>query len=251
VLITPRDRDRFFDQLVQFLTSWAHTIQRRKLLCNLSCAAATALLFQNIDPEEQQRVAAVLSKPSRVDAATIEHMETVLWRSQQLDDTLGPLAALDTVLAQRTLARALERDCPASLRPRILSLLSKASYQAGWLSFDLNDFASAQYYYNDARALAHEAGNVELGAFVLCYMSYLATWQRKPRMGIDHAVAAGEWAKRTDSVGLQAYAADIAARAYAADGQPAPSLAALDTAETALALINSPQPDHIYFSGDG
>jgi hypothetical protein len=129
----------------------------------------------------------------------------------------------------------LARDCPAELRPRMLSLLSKASRHAGFLAFDLNDFASAQYYYEDARTLAHEAGDVELGVFVLCSMSYLATWQRKPRMGIDHAVAAGEWAKRTDSVRLQAYATDMAAQAYAADGQPELCLAALDAADTALA----------------
>jgi transcriptional regulator with XRE-family HTH domain len=251
VLTTRRDHDRSFDQLVRFLTGWAHTMQRRKLLCNLSCAAATALLFPNIGPEEQQRVAAVLSKPSRVDAATIEHMETVLWRSQQLDDTLGPHAALDTVLAQRALARALERDCPAALRPRILSLLSKASYQAGWLSFDLNDFTSAQYYYDDARALAHEAGNVALGAFVLCNMSYLVTWQRKPRVGIDHAVAASEWAKRTGDKSLQAFAADTAARAYAADGQPEPCRAALETAQTTLTMVGDQQPSYAYFYDQG
>lgn len=251
-LTTRRDRDRSFDQLVQFLTGWAHTMQRRKLLCNLSCAAATALLLQNIDPEEQHRVAAVLSKPSRVDAATIEHMETVLRRSQQLDDTLGPHAALDTVLAQRTLARwVLARDCPAALRPRMLSLISKASYQAGWLSFDLNDFASAQYYYDDARTLAHETENIELVAFVLCNMSYLATWQHKPRVGIDHAVAAGEWAKRTSDIALQAFAANIAARAYAADGQPGPCRAALETAQTALTMVGEQQPGYAYFYDQG
>ncbi|MGH9194854.1 MAG: hypothetical protein ACRD1T_03835 [Acidimicrobiia bacterium] len=141
-----------------------------------------------------------MGKPSRIDTATIEHIETVLWRCQRQDDALGPQAALDTVLAQRNLARVLMRECPASLRPRMLSVLSNASRHAGWLSFDLNDFDSARYYYEDARTLAHEAQNVELGAFVLCNMSHLATWQHKPRIGIDHAVAAGEWAKRTDDL---------------------------------------------------
>ena len=48
--------------------------------------------------------------------------------------------------------------------------------------------------------------------YVLCNMSHLATWQGKPRMGIDHAVAAGEWAKRTDDLLLRAYAADVGPR---------------------------------------
>ncbi len=175
----------------------------------------------------------------------------MLWRCQRQDDALGPQAALDTVLAQRNLARVLVRGCPASLRPRMLSVLSNASRHAGWLCFDLNDFESARYYYEDARDLAHEAENVELGAFVLCNMSHLATWQRKPRIGIDHAVAAGEWAKRTDDVLLRAYAADVAARAYAADGQSEPCLAALDAAGTALTMTGDQQPGYVYFYDEG
>ena len=121
------------------------------------------------DGDEQQRVAAVLSAPSRIDAQTIEHMEEVLRHCRQLDYTLGPQAALNTVLAQRDLARALVPECPAALQPRLLSSLSEASRQAGWLSFDLKQFDNAGYYYEDARALAHEAQNIGLGAFVLLW----------------------------------------------------------------------------------
>lgn len=82
-------------------------------------------------------------------------------------------------------------------------------------------------------------------------MSHLATWQRKPRIGIDHAVAAGEWAKRTDDVLLRAYAADVAARAYAADGQRKSCLAALDTAGVALTMAGNEQPGYVYFYDEG
>jgi hypothetical protein len=251
VTATPRDRDRIFNQLVQILTSWAHTMKRRELLRTLGWAAAAASTYYAIDIEEQLRVASVFSKPSRIDAQTVEHIETVLWRCQRQDDALGPQAALDTVLAQRNFARVLARDCPDSLRTRMLSVLSNASRHAGWLSFDLNDFDSARYYYEDARALAHEAGNIELGAFVLCNMSHLATWQRQPRVGIDHAVAAGEWAKRTDDRSLQAYAADVAARAYAADGQADKCLAALDAAGNGVSMAGDQQPGYVYFYDEG
>jgi hypothetical protein len=49
-------------------------------------------------------------------------------------------------------------------------------------------------------------------------MSHLATWQGTPRLGIDHAVAAQGWARQTDDLPLRAYAHQVAARAYAADG---------------------------------
>ncbi|MGH3822345.1 MAG: hypothetical protein ACRDRA_05845 [Pseudonocardiaceae bacterium] len=236
-LSTPADRDRVFDQLVQFLNSWAHNMERRGLLLTLgwAAAAAAASMLSTIDPDEQERVAAVFAEPGRLDIQTIQHIEEILWNCKRLDDTLGPQAAIDTVLAQRNLTRVLVRECPDSLRLRLLAVLGNASRQAGWLCFDLNDFAGASYYYDDARTLAHEAEDTELGAFVLCKMSQLANWQHKPRIGIDHAVVAGEWAKHTDDVLQQAYVADMTARAYAADGQLDACLATLDSAQAALA----------------
>lgn len=248
---TARGRDLAYHRLVQFLTSWAHTVKRRDALRTLGWAATAASVGHSLDPDEHARVAAVLSNPGRVDAQTIEHIEAVLWRCERQDDTLGPQGVLDTVLAQRNLARALVPECPAVLRLRLLSVLSDASRQAGWLSFDLNDLTSAEYYYEDARTLAHEAENVELGAIVLCGMSHLATWQRKPRIGIDHAVAAGQWANRTGDMRLRAYCADIAAKAYSADGQRDACLTALDAAETTLARTGEQQSGFVYFYGEG
>ncbi|MGH3815971.1 MAG: hypothetical protein ACRDUV_26575 [Pseudonocardiaceae bacterium] len=163
------------------------------------------------------------------------------------DDALGPHAALDAVLAQRQLARSLLPECPAPLRPRLLSVVSESSRQAGWLSFDLNKFDDAGYYYEDARALAHEAHNTGLGAFVLCQMSHLATWRGMPRIGVDHAVAAEQWAGRSDDQRLRAYTFDVAARAYAADGQRDACLSSLDTAYTVLTSASGQAPGYVYF----
>jgi tetratricopeptide (TPR) repeat protein len=241
---TPRDRDHAYHQLVEFLRSWAHTMDRRDALGLLAWAAAVASVFPATVGDEHARVASVISRSSRVDAQTIEHIEAVLWHCRRQDHALGPQAVLTTVLAQRDLARALVPDCPAALRPQMLSVLSEASRQAGWLSFDLQQFDHAGYYYEDARALAHEAENTGLGAFVLCQMSQLATRQGKPRIGIDHAVAAERWAERTDDMRLRAFTTDAAARAYAADGQRDACLAALDTAHTALTWAANQAPSY-------
>ncbi len=242
--------DRAYDRLVQFLTSWAHTMKRRNVLRTLGWAATAASVAHSLDPDEQARVAAVLSNPGRVDAQTIGHFETILWHCKRQDDALGPRGVLDTVLMQRNLFYSLLPDCPVSLRPQLLSALSIASRLAGWFSFDLNDFTSAAYYYEDARALAHEAENIELGAMALCQMSYLATRRGKPRIGIDHAVAAEQWASRTGDMRLHAFCADGAARAYAVNGQRDACLATLDTAKTALARIGDQAPGYIWRYSD-
>jgi tetratricopeptide (TPR) repeat protein len=247
VLSTPRERDHAYHQLVQFLRSWAHTMDRRDALRLLAWAASAASVFPITADDEHARVAAVISRSSRVDAQTIEHIETVLWHCRRQDHALGPQAVLSTVLAQRDLTRALVPDCPDALRPQMLSALSEASRQAGWLSFDLKQFDHTEYYYEDARALAHEAENTGLGAFVLCEMSHLATWQGRPRIGIDHAVAAGQWADRTGDVRLRAYTADVAARAYAADGQRDTCVNALDTAHTVLTTADNQTPSYTVY----
>ncbi|MGQ0776819.1 MAG: hypothetical protein ACT4NY_20775 [Pseudonocardiales bacterium] len=94
---------------------------------------------------------------------------------------------------------------------------------------------------------AHEAQDIELGAFVLCNMSHLATWQGQPRIGIDHGVATGQWANRTGDLRVRAYTADVTARAYAADGQRTACLTALDAAHTALTRADDQQPSYIHF----
>jgi len=244
VRIMPRERDQAYHRLIQFLRSWAHTMDRRRIIRLLSWAASAAGLPAIIDGDEQERLASVLGASSRLDARTIGHIEGVLWHCRRQDHALGPQAVLTTVLAQRDLARALVPDCPADLRPRLLSALSEASRQAGWLSFDLKQFDHAEYYYEDARTQAHEAGNAGLGGLVLCDMSLLATWQGKPRIGIDHAVAARQWAYRTDDMPLRAYTADVAGRAYAADGQKNACLSALDTAHAVLLTADDQAPSY-------
>jgi hypothetical protein len=186
-----------------------------------------------------------------VDDRVIDHMDAVLWRCMRQDDALGPQAALDTVLAQRQLVRSLLADAPDAMRPRLLSLFANMSRFAGWLCFDLGNHQAASDHYETARAAAHEAHDTELGAFVLCNMSHLATWRRQPRIGIDHALAAMGWANQTDDRRLQAYANDVAARAFAMDGQTWAAFNALDQARQALDEPNDRSATHVYFFGVG
>jgi hypothetical protein len=250
-LAVPGERDHAYHQLVQFFTGWAHTMKRRGMLRTLGWAASAAAVGHLLEPDEQGRVASVLGNSGRVDGRALDHFEAVLWHCERQDDALGPRGVLDTVLTQRSLLGSLLPDCPAMLRPRLLSVLSGASRQAGWLSFDLNDFHSAGYFYENARALAHEAENIELGATILCGMSHSAVRQGMPRIGIDHAVAAQEWANRSGDMRLRAYCADIAAKAYSAAGQREACLMALDAAEKILARTDDRQSDFVYFYNKG
>jgi hypothetical protein len=73
-------------------------------------------------------------------------------------------------------------------------------------------------------------------------MSHLATWRGQPRVGLDHAVAAAMWAKQTASSHARAYAADVAVRAYVADGRLGKCREALDREHAALAAVLPSEP---------
>jgi transcriptional regulator with XRE-family HTH domain len=250
----PRSRERAYAQLVQNLAAWAHTVNRRELLRMLGWAATAAAgspALHNLDEQECERVVLAIQMPSRVDAHVIEHIEAVLMRCLKQDDLLGPQAALDTVLAQRSLVRSLLPEAPSSVRDRLLSVYASLSRLAGWLSFDLNSYDAAADYYESARQAAHEAHDTELAAFVLCYLSYLATWRDQARLGIDHAVAAQGWANQTDDHRLQAFALDMAARALARDGQSTTAFGAIDQARQTLTQADAERTSYAYFLAIG
>ena len=232
-----RQRDAAFAQLGQLLTAWATNMDRREVLRIFGwavTAATTAPLADALDSERFERIIKTIESPGRVDEQVIAHIDDVLWIARCQDDTLGPHAALDTVLAQRNLVRLLLPECSARLRPQLLTTFGVSSTLAGWLSFDLKDFTNAEYYYGHARTTAHQAHNDELAAYVLCNMSRMATWIGKPREGIEHAVAAQGWVRRTSNRHLQGYAGDVAADAYAADGSHDDCMRELDHAHAVL-----------------
>ncbi len=252
--LSARQRDAVVRQLVDLFATWAPNMDRRTVLRAFGWTTATGavgpFVVSSLDPEEQARLAAAVQAPRRVDATVIGHMERMLRYCVRQDDAAGPWAVLDIVLAQRDLAAGMLTECPAELRPRLLSLYADQSRVLGWLYFNVNDFASAAFYYEQARSAAHEAEDAALASRVLGQMSSLATCQGRPRTGIDHAVAAQYWARHTDDRLLHALIADTTALAYARDGQEKPCLVHLDTARADLTAATG-LPSCLPYYGDG
>ncbi|MGI9001069.1 MAG: hypothetical protein ACR2GH_05325 [Pseudonocardia sp.] len=238
-----------FTELIQVIVMWMQrldpSVNRRELLSKLSAGytlAAVTPLFDMLNLEEHDRVARFQQHPENFDLAALSYVERMIINLRRQGDVLGPQLTLHSVIGHRQLARRLARAAPAELQPRAVSAYAELTQLLGWLCFNMGDYRSAAHYYDDARTAAHEAQNVELVAYILCTMSQLATWQGKPRVGIDHAVAAAVWAEQAHSPLARAYAADVAVRAYVADNQPDKYRETLDREYAALHATRADEP---------
>jgi tetratricopeptide (TPR) repeat protein len=195
-----------FPELAQVILMWMQRlnpfVNRRELMYRLSAlfaAAATGPLFDVLDPDEQQYVMRVIQDPSGFDEPTLRYCEDMVNNLRRQDNVLGPQLTLQSTIGHRQVAQHLAQAAPSAFQQRAISAYAELTQLMGWLCFNMGDYQSAQRYYDDARSAAHDAENVELVTYILCSMSQLATWQGKPRVGIDHAVAAAVWAEQVHS----------------------------------------------------
>ncbi|MGH3696087.1 MAG: hypothetical protein ACRDRX_19200 [Pseudonocardiaceae bacterium] len=238
-----------FTELAQVIVMWIQqfdpSVNRRELLFKLNAAFAAAAvtpLFDMINPDDHQRAARVMQHPADFDLPALRYCERMVTNLRQQGDVLGPQLTLHSTIGHQQLAQRLAQAAPTEFQPRAISAYAELTQLLGWLCFNMGDDRSAQHYYDAARGAAHDTQNVELVTYILCTMSHLATWQGKPRVGIDHAVAAAVWAEQANSPLARAYAADVAVRAYAADNQPDECREVLDREYAALQAARTDEP---------
>jgi hypothetical protein len=244
-------------ELAQIVKMWGRQLgpdlDRRTLLFSLSSAfalAAAAPVFERV-ADDRHRLDRVLDGDNRADRAVLDHAQSVIAACRRHGDTLGPAITLQCVMAERDVLATILRSCPPGhLARKAKSAYAELTQLSGWLMFNLGDYRAAGHYYDEARTVAHEAQDSDLVTYVLCTMSHLATWSGQPRVGIDHAVAAQTWARRSGNPLALAYAADVTARAYASDdGQATECDHALALEATAMTTLQDgqPIPDRWYF----
>ncbi|MGH3567073.1 MAG: hypothetical protein ACRDRH_13770, partial [Pseudonocardia sp.] len=171
-----------------------------------------------------------------------DDLEIMLAACRRQEDVFGPRAVLDTVLAQRALARGLVAKCPAPLRPRLLSVYSGLSCAAGAYYLDMGDPERARRCWDAARTAAHDARNPAHACYASCQISFLARLSGDAPTALDRAAAAVSLGTRTDDVLLRALADQMTAAAFALDGQYAAFMAASERAQDALAAGGQAAP---------
>ena len=117
---------------------------------------------------------------------------------RRLDDLLGSRVALLPALAQRDLLTSLlEAGQTEDVRPGLLTAASEVAQFLGWLAFDMGDDSAARTQFLAALQAAHEARDAALAAYILGYLSILATCTGEPHEGVAFAEAAQSRARRS------------------------------------------------------
>jgi hypothetical protein len=243
-----------YNELLASLRGLVDRLNRRDLLQLFGLTATTAFAsswLAGLDHNEQERMAAAIMKPERIDAQVIAHIESILFDAHLSNDKLGPWAALHTVLAQQRILQAMAADCPDALRPRLLSVLGHCLRSAGWISFNAGDLCATRQYYEQARVVAHDAQDLELATMVLANLSHAAESSGIPAIAVDYAVAAQTWAQRTHNPRVIAFASDISACAFAAMGDYNATMRHLDNTQIYLPKCSEQSLPTFYTYSEG
>jgi len=226
------------DTLAETLESWRHDVERRAFLRHITSVAGVAALAPALDTagaEPHERLARALDRPSRVDHATMEHLETVINECRRLDDRIGSRDLQGPVTGHLQLITSLlQGSQPGPVHRRLCTAAAQVAQLAGWLAFDMNDHKAAKRYYEVALRAAQEAGDRALAAYVLGCMSVVATYSKDAHAGLQLAHEAQRRGRGSVTATTLAWLCRVEALALATLGEAAPCGSALDRAEAAI-----------------
>jgi transcriptional regulator with XRE-family HTH domain/tetratricopeptide (TPR) repeat protein len=208
------------EELREVVTRLVKMMGRRKAMRLAGSVFAAVGLSGLLDADECMRIAQAVASPGRADAQVINNLAVTLTVCKRQEHKLGPCQVWDTVLAQHQLVRRLlAGDCPEQFRKPLHLIDSNMAATLGGYLIDMGQHEAARGYFEHARRAAHKASHPALAAYAAAKMSMAAFLCGDTPTALDTAAAARSLAARTADPKLKALAEQMAAAAYALDGQ--------------------------------
>jgi hypothetical protein len=148
------------------------------------------------DADELEHVAATLDDARRyLDGSVVDYFRRALDQSKADDGSLGPTKVLPLVLGILGAISQHVREVKPDVRRALLSVGADGAEFAGWLYRDLQDTATATYWYDRAMEWAQEAHDTVMQGYVLLRKSQMAYDLRDAHRVVTLAEAAqhGPW----------------------------------------------------------
>ena len=205
---------------------------RRMALLDISslfAVAAAAPLFERTQMPVEM---------AAIDRTVVDNTRLIVDGLRMQTAALGPTTTVQTAMSLRAMMESVVKNAPRDLLAPALAVYGDLAALIGGMMYNLGEDETAVYYYENARAAAYQAGDFEIAAHVLAAVSQLRMNQGRHAAAIEHAQAAEEAARHSGDRRAMGYAADTAARAYAAAGQAARAQAALDRERRSMGKID-------------
>ena len=211
---------------------------RREFMRQVTALVGTATMAAVLDlgdPDALDRFSLAVGRPTRVDRATVEHLETVTATHRELYHHLSSLELVDAVTGHlRGVTRLLRGAQHRMLRRRLAAVTGETAGHAAWLFHDLGDQKLTERYYADAAIATHKAGDPALDAYVSGFKSLVRASDGDPKAALALARAARQVGAHSATATTRAWLAGLEAQALASLHDNKSCFVALRQAETAI-----------------
>jgi tetratricopeptide (TPR) repeat protein len=211
---------------------------RREFMGQVTALVGTATMEAFLDiggPDALNRYSLAVGRPTRVDRATVQDLETVTATHRELYHRLSSFELVDAVTGHlRGVARLLRGAQHRVLRRRLAAVAGETAGHAAWLFHDLGDQKLTERYYAEAAIATRKAGDPALYAYVSGFKSLVRTSDGEPTAALALARAARQAGARSATATTRAWLAGLEAQALAGVQDNTACFVALRQAETAI-----------------
>ncbi|MEU2598155.1 Tat pathway signal protein [Streptomyces hirsutus] len=229
-------------------------MHRRKMLTTAAYSAAGLALpaaswWAAAPAEAAKRPAVSFRQVTSTDIDDVRELTRFFSARDQQRGGASGRSALAGHLRDEAVPLLGSRFATERIRRDLYSAVAEMTYLAGWMAFDASQHRTAQRYLTLAARIAAEAGDGPLGGHILRALAHQAVDLGHPRNALDLAGASmsrDRYGQAGDRE--KALLAIVHARALAADGDRAGTLAAISRAERDFARAdNNAVPSRVGF----
>ncbi|MGH3755174.1 MAG: helix-turn-helix domain-containing protein [Pseudonocardiaceae bacterium] len=240
------------EELARVLKRLTDLVGRRDAIA-LGGQVLAAVGVAGLDEDEIIRIAHAVAAPGRVDNATVTHLRHTLRTSQALEDQLGPQEVIAAVMAQLSLVRGLlEGGVPDVYYRPLQEMAARIAAVLGGYYVNLLDYERARICFRYARRKAHVAQSPACGAQAAAKLTWSHFLAGDVVSALDCAQVTLGLGSQTPDLRVKAFSAEMAAAAYAANGQHRDCMRLHDRAKDLLARAgDADSADPLYWLSDG
>jgi transcriptional regulator with XRE-family HTH domain len=214
---------------------------RREFIRQVTALVGTATMEAVLEvggPDALDRFSLAVGRPTRVDQATVQHLETVTATHRQLYHHLSSFELVDAVTGHlRGVTRLLRGAQHRVLRRRLAAVAGETAGHAAWLFHDLGDQKLTERYYADAAIATRKAGDPALDAYVSGFKSLVRASQGEPKAALALARVARQAGTRSATATTRSWLAGLEAQALATLHESKACFVSLRQAETAIGKL--------------